>query len=595
MYRYLWILPLIFLLILGTTLHSRVIHVPGDSTTIQGGINGTVDGDTVLVADGTYTGDGNRDLDFLGKAIVVMSENGPEVTIIDCEGSEPNPHRGFYFHSGEDSTSVIQGFTVQNGFAVPAPGIRCSGASPTIRGNIIRRNQTWDSSGGIHCYQSSAVIKGNTVVENGVTQNSGGGIYCYDSSPSITDNLIMGNGNDWGSGGGICCINSSPVIEGNTIVDNGTGDPRYNYGAGGGIYCSGNSGGTVIGNTVSGNSSEGTGGGIAIYDASVVMDNSIEENSAYRGGGGIVCGGSAVVTANYILGNGTDSNWAMGGGVYCDDSAPEISYNIIVDNGSAYGGGIACSDFSTPSILRNTIKQNRSERRGGGIYCDNSNPEISGNTIRMNTVLSGGGGGIHCYYSSPGILNNVITANSSGSGGGIRCHFSSPTISNNLVASNDASSGAGIYCWSSSPDIVNNTVAYNLARYDGGGLYAQDSASVVLVSNTIFWANDAEDGPEIALLNLSTLTIDYSDVHGGMDSVYLEDGCVLNWGDGIIDAYPRFTNYRGYYYLLRKGSPCIDAGDPSIEDGIEWPIWYANGPRSDMGAFGGPGNVGWLP
>ena len=68
------------------------IHVPGDSATIQAGINGTMDSDTVLVADGTYTGDGNRDNDFGGRNIVVMSENGPEVTIIDCEG-----HRGFNF------------------------------------------------------------------------------------------------------------------------------------------------------------------------------------------------------------------------------------------------------------------------------------------------------------------------------------------------------------------------------------------------------------------------------------------------------------------------------------------------------------------
>ena len=64
-----------FILVIGDSdLEATTIHVPADSATIQAGINGTVDGDTVLIADGTYIGEGNRDNDFLGKAIVVMSE-----------------------------------------------------------------------------------------------------------------------------------------------------------------------------------------------------------------------------------------------------------------------------------------------------------------------------------------------------------------------------------------------------------------------------------------------------------------------------------------------------------------------------------------
>ena len=57
----------------------------GDYITIQEGIDAAVGGDEVVVADGTYTGDGNRDIDFMGKAITVKSENGAEDCIIDCE------------------------------------------------------------------------------------------------------------------------------------------------------------------------------------------------------------------------------------------------------------------------------------------------------------------------------------------------------------------------------------------------------------------------------------------------------------------------------------------------------------------------------
>jgi hypothetical protein len=65
-------------------LAASTYRVPQDYATIQAGINAAIDGDTVLVADGTYTGAGNKDLDFDGKAITVKSENGPENCIIDC-------------------------------------------------------------------------------------------------------------------------------------------------------------------------------------------------------------------------------------------------------------------------------------------------------------------------------------------------------------------------------------------------------------------------------------------------------------------------------------------------------------------------------
>jgi len=116
---------------------AATIRVPSEQPTIQAGIDASVDGDTVLVADGTYAGAGNKNLDYEGRAITIVSENGPYFTTIDCEGDG----RGFYFRNAETSFSKLDGFTITNGHASLGGGIRCVHSSPTIK-NCILWNDT---------------------------------------------------------------------------------------------------------------------------------------------------------------------------------------------------------------------------------------------------------------------------------------------------------------------------------------------------------------------------------------------------------------------------------------------------------------------
>ena len=51
-------------------------HVPGEYPTIQAAIDACVNGDTVIVDSGHYSGPGNRNLDFGGKDIIVRSGDG---------------------------------------------------------------------------------------------------------------------------------------------------------------------------------------------------------------------------------------------------------------------------------------------------------------------------------------------------------------------------------------------------------------------------------------------------------------------------------------------------------------------------------------
>jgi hypothetical protein len=79
---------------------------------IQEGIDAASGGDTVLVLDGTYTGVGNREIEFKGKAITVRSQNGPTNCIVDLQGTVRKP--GFVFDDAEDPNSILDGFTITN-------------------------------------------------------------------------------------------------------------------------------------------------------------------------------------------------------------------------------------------------------------------------------------------------------------------------------------------------------------------------------------------------------------------------------------------------------------------------------------------------
>ena len=294
---------------------ARIITVdddgPADFNNIQAAINYSNNGDTILVADGTYLGNGNRDIDFKGKAITLRSENGAENCIINCEGTEMEFHRGFYFHSGEDRDSVLDGFTIINGFSFSGGGIFCEGSSPTISNNIIRNNITaydYEGGGGISCWSgASPSIMNNIITENASADLSGGGIYCYEAgSPIIANNIITGNYALYG--GGIGCVWSvSPLIMNNIIVGNTGG-----YSSGG-IYCW---------------------GGLA-----TIMNNIIAGNTA-KYGGGIYCSSSSpTITNNTIVGNMAR---AEGGGIWCwKDSSPTVTNCIFWGNAAPKGPQVA--------------------------------------------------------------------------------------------------------------------------------------------------------------------------------------------------------------------------------------------------------------
>jgi hypothetical protein len=197
--------------------NAATIRVPLDQPTIQAGINAAANGDTVLVAPGTYV----QTINFIGKAITVQSEAGPASTIID--GNRAGTV--VTFGSGEGRSSVLQGFTVRNGSATFGAGMTMGAASPTIVGNIFSNNL--QSAGGygaaIGGNVSSPLIAGNSFVLNSCDDQFLSGVISFinGSSPVIVNNIIVNN-----PCRGINMTlpeGNTPVVINNTIVGNRVG------------------------------------------------------------------------------------------------------------------------------------------------------------------------------------------------------------------------------------------------------------------------------------------------------------------------------------------------------------------------------------
>jgi len=388
----------------------------GDAPTIQAGIDSAGVADIVLLSNGTYTGDGNRDLDLAGKAIAVMSQgDDPVLCIIDCEGSSADHHRGFYFHSGEDTNSVVRGVTIKNGVvdyqALDGGGIRCEGASCPMLVNCVFDNNWSTHGGGLYCVNASSpvvrhcvfssnrgggagceILSSPTFTSCEFIENYSGGMECSDSSPQLDNCLFIGNEN-WDGGGGMRCVSgSSPVLNNCEFVENEAPMCGSINCGGGGMFCSQSSPTltdcTFFGNRASGYEDDGYGGGLHCYQSAPTLINCTFSNNVAQAEG---------PTSPWVQGNG--------GAISCYYSSPTLVnctlYENYKMNNTSEGGGLWCGSSSSP-ILENTII---AFNYGEALYCD----DVQCHPVLTCCDLYGNSGGnwIGCIASQLGVNGNI--------------------------------------------------------------------------------------------------------------------------------------------------------------------------------------------
>lgn len=165
------------------------ISVPSGWPTIAQAVDTARGGDTIMIGDGVYTGDGSRDV-VVGKSLVITSEHGPENAIIDCQGSAADPHFAFDFSGTYDSLDAIEGLTITGAYTMDGAPIRKN------RGRILLRNCVIHHNQGFEADQPGPIVEigsysGELTAESCAFTGNSGSFILYNRGTTIVHNAIF--------------------------------------------------------------------------------------------------------------------------------------------------------------------------------------------------------------------------------------------------------------------------------------------------------------------------------------------------------------------------------------------------------------------
>jgi predicted outer membrane repeat protein len=518
------------------------INVPDDYSSISQGIDAANNGDTIVVSAGIYY----EQINFMGKKpLIVASEflldgdpSHISNTVIDGSlAADPDNASVVYFKSGEDTTSVLCGFTIQHG-----------------KGTFIPDDfGDWDSRAGGGIWIAGAGAK---IINNRITHN-----LIDDTQSKIVTNV---------NGAGI----GTPYEDSDSWI----------------VICNN----TIDSNKCISNHYQASGAGISTSYSTMLLNNVISHNSnigqldASSVGAGLSMGGELywinplvmiaehnIITHNISIASGM----ANSAGVLIQAAQVKFSENEVSENNVVDGFGI---DYSG----------------GGGMFLLNARKGsvVSSNKFIGNTS-NAWSGAIHLKnfevsYDTTLIENNYFVDNQAKYGGAVSSLEVPFTMQNNILSGNHAISyGGALYLRNSEglmvnhlARIINSTFTGNIATVEGGAIYSKTGNPLIV--NSIFWQDTDQNGIEInsasGLVEIAYSDIDLSEI----------TGCNLI-GPGVIAQDPLFND--DIILTTEPWSPCVDAGTAiylcSHNDIIFAPAYDITGaPRLsaksfDMGAY----------
>lgn len=318
--------------------------------TISYAIQASVSGDSIILHPGTYEGEGNWDLSFGDRNLVLtaLSDTLSQTILVCGNGADPH-HWGVWLTASQDSTTVIEGLTFTDTDPVTIssePAIRLDGSSAVIRNceftdlglagamKVNGGNPLIDSCNFANCQAGNSALKegrGSDVWSCGGTglYSNGGAIEITGgSSATLRDCQFTNNIADYQNGGAIAISGSTPLIE----------DCQFT-------------------------------GNASIYDAA--------------GGHVSLCSGADAVFKRCVF-TGGQAGFSVGGAIACDGSSPTFDSCIFTGNFAPYGGGaLHCQNAAAPTFSFCQFQNNYADLAGGALLLEGgSQPSFQNCTIK---------------------------------------------------------------------------------------------------------------------------------------------------------------------------------------------------------------------